>query len=287
MTPLTPSESDRLRKKVVCVLRAASLLGTTLLCLAGVAHAQSSTAAAPAGAAPPTSTALSWRGITLYGIVDIGLQYDTHAAPFSDYFMASSADIVQKNSRRPISGATSSNLSQSRIGLQGTEPLSFGDWSGVFKLETYFNPTSGQLSDAAKSLAQNNGRALDQQSTNLDSSISGQTFQQSFAGLSSPTYGTLTFGRQNTVLADGIAKYDPNAASQAFSLIGLSGTAAGGGDTQDRRMDSSLKYGIKYQMFRLGAQYKFSNASNSGNSAVEISLGGDYAGFSADAYYSR
>jgi len=41
--------------------------------------------------------------------------------------------------------------------------------------------------------------------------------------LSSRTFGTLTFGRQNTLLADAIAKYDPQAASQAFSLIGLSG----------------------------------------------------------------
>jgi predicted porin len=230
---------------------------------------------------------LTWHGITLYGIVDVGLQYETHGAPFSDYFMASSADIVQKNSRRSIVGATSSNLSQSRIGLQGIEPLSFGDWSGVFKAETYFNPTTGQLSDAAKSLVQNNGKALADQNTNLDSSIVGQTFQQVFAGLSSPTYGTITFGRQNTVLADGIAKYDPNAASQAFSVIGLSGTAAGGGDTQDRRLDSSLKYGVKYQNFRLGAQYKFSNSATGGNSAVEASLGGDYAGFSADAYYVK
>jgi predicted porin len=203
--------------------------------------------------------------------------------------MASSADIVQKNSRTSIFGATSNNLSQSRVGLQGLEPLGFGDWSGVFKLETFFNPTSGQLSDAAKSLVQNNGRtaASGTQTTNLDSSVTGQIFQQSYVGLSSPTFGTLTFGRQNSTLADGIAKYDPNAASQAFSLIGLSGTAAGGGDTQDRRFDSSLKYVVKYQNVRLGANYKFSNSDNGSNSAVEASLGGDYAGFSADAYYVK
>ena len=285
MTPRNPSELNRLRRAVE-VPRAACLLGS-LFSLAGVAHAQSTAApASPAAAAAPSSS-LSWHGITLYGIVDLGLQYDTHAAPFSDYFMAGSADIVQKNSRRGISGVTSNNLSQSRVGLQGTEPLNFGDWSGVFKLETFFNPASGQLSDALKSLAQNNGKALDAQSTNLDSSVGGQAFQQSYAGLSSPTFGTITFGRQNTVLADGIAKYDPNAASQAFSLIGLSGTAAGGGDTQDRRMDSSLKYGVKYQNFRFGAMYKFSNAANSANSAYEFSLGGDYAGFSGDAYYVK
>jgi predicted porin len=283
-----PSKSDRLRR-APDLPRAACALGT-LFSLAGIAQAQTATApASPAATSAPAaaSSGLSWHGITLYGIVDVGLQYDTHGAPFSDYFMSSSADIVQKNSRRSIVGATSNNLSQSRIGLQGTEPLSFGDWSGVFKAETYFNPTSGQISDAAKSLVQNNGRALADQNTNLDSSVSGQTFQQIFGGVSSPTYGTITFGRQNTVLADGIAKYDPNAASQAFSVMGLSGTAAGGGDTQDRRLDSSLKYGVKYQNLRFGALYKFSNSATSANSAVEASLGGDYAGFSADAYYVK
>ena len=288
MTPRKPCKVGRLALAPDAP-RAACLLGS-LFSLAGVAHAQ--TAAAPAnptqaGAPAATASALTWHGITLYGIVDIGLQYDTHAAPFSDYFMASSADIVQKNSRTSIGGATSNNLSQSRVGLQGLEPLGFGDWSGIFKLETFFNPTSGQLSDAAKSLVQNNGRSLANQTTNLDSSVTGQIFQQSYVGLSSPVFGTITFGRQNTVLADGILKYDPNAASQAFSLIGLSGTAAGGGDTQDRRFDSSLKYVVKYQYVHLGANYKFSNSDNGGNSAVEVSLGGDYAGFSADAYYVK
>ena len=128
MTPRIPSELAWLRRATEAP-RAACLLGS-IFSLAGVAHAQS--AAAPASSAPATSSALSWHGITLYGIVDLGLQYDTHAAPFSDYFMAGSADIVQKNSRQAQSGVTSNNLSQSRVGLQGTEPLNFGDWSGVF-----------------------------------------------------------------------------------------------------------------------------------------------------------
>jgi predicted porin len=178
-------------------------------------------------------------------------------------------------------------LSNSRIGLTGDEPI-IGDWSGVFKLETFFNPQSGQISDALKSLVQNNGRPLASQSTNVDSSASGQTFIQSFAGVSSKTFGTFTFGRQNTVLGDGIAKYDPNYASQAFSLIGISGTAAGGGDTQNRRLDSSLKYvGSFGGVAHLSAQYKFNQSTGSANTAYEVSFGGEYAGFSADAYYAK
>ena len=271
--------------------RGLGALGSGLLCAGalaatGFAHAQS--AAAPAAAHDDN---LTFHGITLYGIVDVGIQNQTHGAPISDYFVGGSAEIVQKNSNHPVTGITPSNLSNSRIGLQGVEPI-VGDWSGVFKLETFFNPQSGQIADALKSLVQNSGRSLATQNTNVDSSASGQTFIQSFAGFGSKTFGTFTFGRQNTVLADGIAKYDPNYASQAFSLIGISGTAAGGGDTQNRRLDSSVKYTGTYGVgagaaAHLSAQYKFNQATGSANSAVEVSFGGDYAGLSVDGYYSK
>jgi predicted porin len=264
------------------------LLGA--LAATGVAQAQTAAAPAPAPAAA-TDDSLTFHGITLYGIVDVGIQNQTHGAPISDYFVGGSAEVVQKNSNHSVTGITPSNLSQSRVGLQGVEPL-VGDWSGVFRLETFFNPQSGQISDALKSLTQNNGRPLATQNTNVDSSASGQTFIQSYAGVSSKTFGTFTFGRQNTVLADGVAKYDPNFASQAFSLIGISGVTAGGGDTQNRRLDSSLKYVGSFNVVEggaahLSAQYKFNQSTGSANTAYEVAIGGDYAGASVDAYYAK
>jgi len=263
-------------------------LGCVLSTAAGVAGAQAiGTPPATSGTVAPVDQTLTWHGITLYGIIDIGVQYETHGAPFSDYHPAGSANIVQKNSRESVVGATPSNLSQSRVGLQGTEPL-IDDWNAVFKLETFFNPQSGELSDAEKSLVQNNGKALNQQGTNLDSSVAGQTFQTAYVGVSSKLYGTLTFGRQTTWLADGVSKYDPNYASQAFSLIGMSGTYAGGGDTEDRRLDNSLKYVIPIaDIGRFGLLYKFNNADGGSNSAFQADIGGDYAGLSVDAYYSK
>jgi len=254
---------------------------------ANLAQAQSAPAPSTTSEKAAIDEGLTWHGITLYGIVDLGLQYDTHGAPFSDYYPAGSADIVQKNSRQSVTGLTPSNLSQSRVGLQGAEPLGVGDLTGIFRVETFFNPQSGDISDALKSLVQNNGRALNVQTTNLDSSIAGQAFQQSFVGFSSPTYGTLTFGRQNTVLADGIYKYDPQGASQAFSLIGLSGTTAGGGDTEDRRLDSSLKYVAQFSNVHVGAEYKFNGSRGSASTASEFSVGYEMAGASIDAYYTH
>jgi predicted porin len=244
---------------------------------AGVAGAQ---------AAAPDET-LTWHGITLYGIVDVGLQFDTHGAPFSDAHPAGSANIVQKNSRQSVTGLTPSNLSQSRIGLQGAEPIG-GDWSAVFKVETFFNPQSGQISDALKSMVQNNGKAAGAQTTNLDSSVAGQAFQTAYAGFSSKTFGTLTFGRQTGWIADGVSKYDPNYASQAFSLIGMSGTYAGAGDTEDRRTDNTLKYVVPVaDVAHVGLLYKFNNSNGGNNTEYQVDVGGEYAGASVDAYYSK
>ena len=128
-------------------------LGGLLLALALGAGAVIGTAQAQSAVGPvvaPADGSLTYKGITLYGIVDVGLQYMEHGAPFSDYFQGGSADIVQKNSRTSVFGVTSNNLSQSRIGLNGNESLGFLDLSGVFKLETLFNPATGQISDALK-----------------------------------------------------------------------------------------------------------------------------------------
>jgi predicted porin len=265
-----------------------------LLAVGSAVQAQTTTPTAPPA---PASDSLTWNGITLYGVIDMDFQYETHGAPFSNYFISGGSDIVQKNSNNAVSGFTSNGMSQSRIGLQGSEPLHFGDWSGVFKLESYFNPASGQITDALKSVAQNNGRALSAQSTNIDSSIAGQPFEQAFIGVSSPTWGTITFGRQNSTLADLIARYDPQQTSYAFSLLGLSGTPAGGGDTQDRRLDSSIKYvGNFLGMVHVGAQYKTQNSSaqsyatggtGEAFSGYELSVGAEYAGASVDVFYTK
>jgi len=283
MTPIRSQSAFRARRsRGIARVGGACVLAA---CWCAAVPAQAQSASTPAPKAPDSS--LTWNGITLYGIVDVGVQYQTHGVPISDYFPAGTESIIQKNSNGSITAVTPNNLSQSRIGLSGNEPL-MGDWSGVFRLETFFNPQSGNLSDALKSQVLNNGRALAAQSTNVDSSVAGQLFAgAAYAGFSSPTVGTFTFGRHVTLLADGIAKYDPMGASQAFSLIGFSGTAAGGGDTEDRRLDQSVKYTGKYGPVHLGALYQFSGASGSANTAVQAQIGGDFAGGSIDAYYAK
>ena len=264
-----------------------SLVASAVLVALG-ALTGAATAHADAAPAAADDSSLTFHGITLYGTVDIGLQFDTHTAPLSDYFPGGTNEVIQKNSGASATNVVGSNLSQSKIGVQGREEIA-GDWAGVFKLETFFNPWSGQISDGLKSLTQNNGVALASQRVGIDTSIAGQLFGgAAYAGLSHPIYGTLTFGRQNGVLADGIAKYDPMGASQAFSVIGFSGTAAGAGDTEDRRLDNSIKYDNHFGPVHVAAQYQFNGGGGgSQGTAVELGLGVETHGLSVDGYYVK
>ena len=102
------------------------------------------TAAAPARAQQKTGPgvsgddSLTWQGITLYGVIDIGVQYDTHSAPFTPYRPSASGNIVRQNSRQSVTGLSPSNMGQSRVGLQGIEHLN-DEFSAVFQIETFFN----------------------------------------------------------------------------------------------------------------------------------------------------
>jgi len=230
---------------------------------------------------------LTWRGITLYGVIDVGLQYDTHSAPFTPYRPAASGNIVRQNSRQSVTGLTPSNMGQTRVGLQGNEPLN-EDWSAVFQAETFFNPQSGEIADSLKSLAVNNGRPLATQSVGVDGSSAGQALQTAFVGLKSQRFGTLTFGRQVTLLSEGTIKYDPNYNATAFGLLGASNTYSGGGSSENNRLDSTAKYSIGFNdLLHLGALYKFNGSNGSANTAVQGDIGGSFAGASVDAYYSK
>ena len=246
------------------------------------AHAQQKTGPGITG-----DDSLTWHGITLYGVIDIGLQFDTHSAPFSPYRPAASGNIVRSNDYQSAIGLTPSNMGQSRIGLQGIEPLN-KDWSAVFQVETFFNPQSGEIADSLKSLAVNNGQAVAAQSIGVDGSSAGQAFQTAYVGLKSGRFGTLTFGRQVTLLAEGTIKYDPNYNATAFGLLGASNTYSGGGSSEDNRLDSTVKYLISLDdLVHLAALYKFSGSNGAANTAVQADFGAEYAGFSIDGYYSK
>jgi predicted porin len=230
---------------------------------------------------------LTWNGVTLYGVVDVAVSHEQHGAPLSQDWAQGEFFLISKASNTSYTGLTPGGLSQSRLGVRGRENVN-DDFDFIFNAETGFNPTSGKLSDGPASLVNNNGVALANQKSGSDSSRAGQVFNGvANAGLSSKTFGTVTIGRNTTFLLDNIGSFDPMSSSYAFSLIGFSGIAAGGGYTEDARLDDSVKYLYKYDIFHAGALYQFGKSDESPGEAWQLNTGIDYNGFSIDGVYAK
>jgi predicted porin len=264
---------------------AAGAAGQEAMVTDPTAKAQAKTAAS---AAPKKDDgSLTWHGVTFYGTIDIGLAYLNHGAPLTAYYGPGLPFVIQKNSNRPITSISPNGLSQSKLGLSGVEPIN-DDTNFVFKLETGFQPTSGNLANGPKSLIIDNGVPLANQVTNGDSSRAGQLFQgAAYLGLASKTFGTLTYGLQSSLLLDNFSKYDPQNSSQAFSVIGYSGFAAGGGATETARFPSAVKYVVAKGPVRFSALHNFQGGNDFPGEANEVNVGGDYKGFSADLTYTH
>jgi len=114
-------------------------------------------------------SAYAQSSVTLYGDMDLGIQYLTHAG---------------SGGGRTI-GLQSGNEQPSRFGLTGSEDLG-GGYAAVFRLESGFNLGTGGYT------------------------IPGTPFDRyAYVGLSSSNLGTLTLGRQRSILFEQSLFYDP------------------------------------------------------------------------------
>jgi predicted porin len=94
--------------------------------------------------------------VTLYGVIDTGLIYVSHANNNGDHLF----------------GMQSSTLSGSRWGMKGQEDLG-GGLKAIFQLENGFDPDTGKLNQGGREFG-----------------------RQAFVGLTGNTWGTVTMGRQ-------------------------------------------------------------------------------------------
>ncbi|AIO36034.1 hypothetical protein DM39_4102 [Burkholderia cenocepacia] len=156
------------------------------------------------------STTVEAQSVTLYGILDTGIEYINHAN-------ASGDSIV----RVPVNTATV----PSRWGVTGKEPLG-GGWKAIFTLESGFDVGTGA------------------------SKQGGRLFgRQSFVGIDSP-YGTLTFGRQYSMLLQELVE---------FSLLGSNIYGFGSLDPwiPNARSDNAVAYRKDIGNVSVGLTYSF------------------------------
>lgn len=240
-----------------------------------------------------TDCQLTWHGITIYGTIDAGFGWQSHGAPFDIRSSVGASYLIQKQNRSSRWDLAPNGMSNSQIGIKGTLPVG-ENLSAVFALDAGFDPYSFRLSDGPGSLAANNGVPQNAQSAYADTSRAGQWYNgQGYVGVSSPTYGTLTVFRQNSLTLDAVLDYDPFGGSYAFSPIGFQGITCGGGNTENCRNSTSLKYRVKFGDYRLAAQWQFGGygQNNASRGAYQFQAGADISTWgkgvlSVDAIYS-
>ena len=255
-------------------------------------------------AAPTNPDALTWHGITVYGTYDIGVGWVSHGLPENGYNYEGES-LVNRNGYEHRFLVAPNNLAQTGLGVRGREEFAPG-WAVVFNASTGINPESGLLANASQTDIINNGLPRSSYSIAIDGARAGQPFNyEYFGGVASEKFGTVTFGRERSLGTDAMLLYDPANGSYDFSYIGYNGTMAGGGDTEDSRWDSAVKYRLVYGPMHMAAMYKFADGNGGCYSASATwtaatctpetahnhAYGGDVGGVlgkvSADAVYQH
>lgn len=151
-----------------------------------------------------SGTAYAQSSVTLYGIIDEAVRYDNHQTK------TGSGSLFTMGSGGEIQG--------SRWGLQGTEDLG-GGMAAIFQLEGGFTPNTG---------------ATQQSEPNGTARLFGRT---ALVGITT-NYGTITAGRQYTLVHEMGWTHDIYAFANYTGTVGFQGA----GETGGGRLDNSVRY---------------------------------------------
>jgi predicted porin len=175
--------------------------------------------------------------VTVYGTIDLGARYGSGLGLSA----TSSPSASTGNTASLASGVDRSG----RFGFAGSEDLG-GGYKAVFTLETELYANTGSINP-------NLGTGKDTSATSADKFLE----RQSFVGLATP-FGTVLFGRQQSVLRDFIddidavdgrfSSFNPNLQYTSLNSSGLVSSAAtyygtgNPGNDSMMRQDNALKY---------------------------------------------
>ncbi|AKM31393.1 porin [Pandoraea faecigallinarum] len=155
--------------------------------------------------------ALAQSNVQLYGLIDSGVEFLTNA------------DTNAAGNTVNLTRVTSGNLAGSRWGIKGTEDLGGGN-KAFFLLENGFNLGNGQSLQGSREF----GRLA-------------------YVGVSNPSIGALSIGRQGGVFLDWVSKFNP--LNNAVYAIKMQDTAF------SDRLDNSFRYTARLGAFEGMIQY--------------------------------
>ncbi|MBB4197034.1 hypothetical protein CCR94_23315 [Rhodoblastus sphagnicola] len=231
---------------------------------------------------------ISYMGLTVFGAVDLGAGWQSHGSQIDGGYPYGVPYGIQKFSNHPHLGAAPGGLGYSNVGIKGSWDTGFYGFKVVADAETNFDVATASLLDGPNSLYRMAGKTAAYQGANGDSSRGGQAFNnQYWGGFKHDVLGQLTYGRHTTFITDELSAFDPLKGAPAFSLLGFSGSLAGG-TTEAGRLDNSLKYKVAYGPIYGGAIVKLADSQGvmaGKGESYGFNLGGTYAGFTLDGTY--
>ena len=242
--------------------------------------------------------------VTLYGTLDIGVGGQTNGAAINNNYVGgmsptSSSAIVAPGTgqagaattpyRGNTVGVIAGGQSANALGFMGSEDIGGGN-KVIFKLEQGFNLASGALGQSGLNGTATTAIGGFANNTVGDTSSAGQLFSRAaWLGIKT-SMGTITAGRQNSVLLDQVGKYDPVAA-QFFSPISFSGNYGGGAQTDMARLNNSIKFANTYGGYNVSALVASGGYAGTatGGSTAQFSTGYDnnLFGIQASATHSN
>ena len=145
-----------------------------------------------------TACPLSWYGVTFYGIVDMGGDYQTHGTPLDPNHPVGASYLLGNSSTNAVGRITGFQLgpnamSQSVVGMKTNIAIAPG-WNFISANELAFDPYSLLLANAPQAMFNAIGVPENKQLC-LRLQPLGLAGGAESIGVSSPIYGTLTFGR--------------------------------------------------------------------------------------------
>ncbi|RQH03880.1 porin [Paraburkholderia dinghuensis] len=192
-------------------------------------------------------TAHAQSSVTLYGVLDAGIRYETHGVSYGP-------DGMPVSTGTKVSMTDGGGLTESYWGLKGQEQIDT-DLQVQFQLESHFGPNSGSIVPAG----------------------SDNFFQVAYVGLVSQKFGELMLGRQYNVAFETVSlAYGSNlwAGPQDpyFNLFKPEMTMLAAA-----RTSNMVQYGAQFGDLYVLAQYALGGHAGSGTQGSQAGAGVAYA----------
>lgn len=239
--------------------------------------------------------------VEVFGTIDLSVGYTSHSLVQSGEMPTSIGPYISGGVRYPRTaggvpypasnmasqtGVFNSALSTSSWGIRATRELTDG-FKAFIVLDSAFNPATGQLTDQSHNESINSRYPTTAYAT---SSLNGQLFaKEAVGGFSSDKWGKISFGRNTNQINDVLNGYAPLQKAGLFSVYGNGVYGAGGGISENGRVDDSIKYGNKVGDVNFGLLYGFgaNGGLRQGNRGYGANLGYEKGRFGVQLVYEE